>query len=234
MKQRVSCLDCVSYNCFIKRFCKEDQLAWFSSLKNMNFYSRGDTLFREGNSMQGVNFIHHGAIKVVAPDPKGREQVVRLAIEGNLLGHRVNVHDTYYFNAIALTDCAVCFAGTDLFKQTCEENAEFSYNLILHYALELRRTELRVKYQAQMNIREKVAQAFLYIQEMFGINPATKCFNIKLSRIEIAEIAGTTAEQVTRQLADFEHEKLIKKLNRDICILNLPGIENVVKDYRIH
>ena len=101
------------------------------------------------------------------------------------------------------------------------------------YALELRRAELRVKYHAQMNIREKVAQAFVYINEVFGINSISKSFNIELSRREIADIAGTTAEQVTRQLTDFEEEKLIQRDKREIKIINLKGIEDIVKDYRI-
>ena len=233
MKTSIRCTDCTSYNCSIKRFCTEEQLDIFADSKNMNFYHKGDSVFREGNTMQGIHFIHTGAVEVVTPDLNGREQVVRLAAEGSLLGHRVLGNDKYYFNAIALSDSNICFASSELFKQICLANPEFSYNLILMYALELRKAELRVKYHAQMNIREKVAQAFVYINEVFGINSISKSFNIELSRREIADIAGTTAEQVTRQLTDFEEEKLIQRDKREIKIINLKGIEDIVKDYRI-
>ena len=113
------------------------------------------------------------------------------------------------------------------------KNPEFAYNLILFYALELRRTELRVKYYAQMNIREKVAVAFDYLHEIFGTDPKSKMLNIELSRREIADIAGTTPEQVTRQLSDFEAEKLILRHKREIQILNHKGLENIVRNYKI-
>ena len=110
---------------------------------------------------------------------------------------------------------------------------DFAYNLILFYALELRRTELRVKYHAQMNIREKVAESFVYLNEVFGTDPSTKKLNVELDRQEIADVAGTTPEQVSRQLSDFEDEKLILRKKREIQILNVKGLKNIVSNYKI-
>ncbi|HEY4800202.1 MAG TPA: Crp/Fnr family transcriptional regulator [Bacteroidia bacterium] len=208
-------------------------LAKISSHKNQNFYEIGDSIFREGNTMLGIHFIQKGGVKVVTPNLNGREQVVRLASDGNILGHRVLGNDKYYFNAIALMDTHVCFVETSIFKEACMSSPDFAYNLILFYALELRRTELRVKYHAQMNIREKVAEAFLYLNEIFGTNPQTKTINVELSRREIADIAGTTSEQVTRQLSDFEVEKLILRKKREIQLINRKGLENIVRNYKI-
>lgn len=183
--------------------------------------------------MLGIHFIQNGGVKVVTPNLHGREQVVRLASDGNILGHRVLGNDKYYFNAIALMDTNVCFIETSVFKDTCMNSPDFAYGLILFYALELRRTELRVKYQSQMNIREKVAEAFVYLNEIFGTNVKTKTLNIELSRQEIADTAGTTPEQVSRQLSDFEDEKLISRKKREIQILNLRGLQNIVRNYKI-
>ena len=183
--------------------------------------------------MMGIHFILKGGVKIVTPNLNGREQVVRLGADGNLLGHRVLGNDKYYFNAIAMMDTSVCFVETSVFKETCLNSPEFSYNLLLFYALELRRIELRVKYYAQMNIREKVAEAFVYMIETFGINPQTKTLNIGLDRREIADLAGTTSEQVSRQLSDFEDEELILREKRDIKILNIKGLQNIVKAYKI-
>ena len=56
---------------------------------------------------------------------------------------------------------------------------------------------------------------------------------ISLSRQDIADLAGTTAEQVTRQLSDFENEKLIARNKREIIFLNIKKLENIVSDYKI-
>jgi CRP-like cAMP-binding protein len=233
MKLKIECTDCVSHNCLVKKITSESQLQTIISYKNQNFYKKGDYIFREGNTMMGIHFIHTGGVKVVTTNVNGREQVVRLAADGNILGHRVLGNDKYYFNAIAMMDTHVCFIQTSAFKDTCMNNPDFAYNLILFYALELRRAELRVKYHAQMNIREKVAEAFVYINEIFGTNPKTKTLNIELSRKELADIAGTTPEQVTRQLSDFEEEKYVCRKKREIQIISLSGLEHIVSDYKI-
>ncbi len=181
--------------------------------------------------MLGVHFVQKGGVKVVAPNINGREQVVRLLSEGNILGHKALGNDKYFFNAIALMDTSICFIDTLVFRETCMYSPEFAYNLILFYALELRRTELRVKYQSQMNIREKVAEAFIYLNQIFGSNPKTKTLNVELSRQEIADVAGTTPEQVSRQLHDFEEERLISRKKREIQVLSTSGLEKIVSQY---
>jgi CRP-like cAMP-binding protein len=233
MRQKVDCVNCPSTDCFVIKYCTGETLEKLSAAKNQNFYRKGDYIFREGNTMLGIHFVQKGGVKVVTPNVHGREQVVRLASDGNILGHRVLGNDKYYFNAIALIDTTVCFVETAVFKDTCMHSPEFAYNLLLFYALELRRTELRVKYQATMNIREKVAEAFVYLSEIYGINSETGTLNIEMNRQEIADVAGTTPEQVSRQLSDFEDEKLILREKRDIRILNKKGLEDIVKDYKI-
>ncbi len=233
MRVKIDCIDCSNTNCFVNKYCSGEILDKISTSKNQNIYRKGDYIFREGNTMLGIHFIQQGGVKVVTPNLNGREQVVRLGSDGNILGHRVQDNDKYYFNAIALVSTTVCFVETDVFRNACMESPDFAYNLILFYALELRRTELRVKYHAQMNIREKVAEAFVYLNEIFGTNPETKTLNVELNRQEIADVAGTTPEQVSRQLSDFEEEKLILREKRDIQILDVKGLEKIVHQYKI-
>lgn len=233
MRVKIECSNCTCISCFVNKYCTGDMLQKISNTKNLNFYQKGDSIFREGNTMLGIHFVQKGGVKVVTPNINGREQVVRLASDGAILGHRVHADDKYYFNAIALMDTYVCFVETNVFTETCMKSPEFAFNLIQFYALELRRAELRVKYYAQMNIREKVAVAFDYLNDVFGTNPKTMTLNVELSRREIADIAGTTPEQVTRQLSDFELEKLIRRHKREIQILNQKGLQNIVKNYKI-
>lgn len=233
MKNKIECHECKNEKCFIKQGCFGEWLNKISSNKNQYWYKKGNHIFREGEPIYGIYFIQQGGVKVVTTSLHGREQIVRLAKEGQILGHRGLGRTYYYFNAVAVMDSLVCFVENELFYDACMNCPEFAYNLIFFYASELRRAELRVKYQAQMNIREKVAMAFTHSYEVFGMNPETKMLNISLSRQDIADIAGTTAGQVTRQLSDFENEKLIARNKREIIFLNIKGLEDIVSDYKI-
>jgi len=200
--------------------------------KNQLLYKKGAYIFREGEPIYGIYFIQHGGVKVITTTLRGREQIVRLAKEGQILGHRGLGRTYYYFNAVALIDSLICFVDKDLFYDACMHSPEFAYNLIFFYASELRRAEIRVKFQAQMNVRERVAMAFYYCFEVFGLNPKTKLLNVVLSRRDIADLAGTTPEQVTRQLKDFEKENLIIRRKRDIIFTDIYGIQNIIIDYK--
>jgi CRP-like cAMP-binding protein len=233
MKNRIECAACNNEKCFIKQGCFGEWLNKISNNNNQLLYKKGDYIFREGEPIYGIHFIQQGGVKVVTTSLHGREQIVRLAKEGQILGHRGLGKSYYYFNTVALKDSLICFIENELFYEACMNCPVFAYNLIFFYASELRRAELRVKYQAQMNIRKKVAMAFIYVYEVFGMNPETKMLNISLSRQDIADIAGTTAGQVTRQLSDFENEKLIARIKREIIFLNIKKMEDIISEYKI-
>lgn len=233
MKNRIACDECKNEKCFIKLGCVGEWLTKISSNKNQLWYKKGDYIFREGESIYGIYFIQQGGVKVVTTSLHGREQIVRLAKEGQILGHRGLGRTYYYFNSVAIMDSLVCFVENELFYDACMNCPKFAYNLIFFYASELRRAELRVKNQAQMNIREKVAMAFIYCYQIFGMDPETKTLKISLSRKDIADIAGTTAQQVSRQLGNFEKEKLIARNKRAIVFPNINGLEDIVRDYKV-
>jgi CRP-like cAMP-binding protein len=233
MKNEIECYACKNEKCFVKQGCFGEWLYKISSNKNQYWCKKGGYIFHEGEPVYGIHFIQQGGVKVVTTSLHGREQIVRLAKEGQILGHRGLGKTSYYFNSVALVDTLVCLIENELFYDACMHCPEFACSLIFFYASELRRAELRVKYQAQMNVREKVAMAFVYSNEVFGINSETRMLNISLSRQDLADIAGTTAGQVTRQLSDFEKEKLIARKKRAIKLLNIKGLENIVKDYKI-
>ena len=233
MKNRIECNDCKNEKCFVKQGCFGEWLNKISSNKYQHWYKKGDYIFREGEPIYGIHFIQQGGVKVVTTSLHGREQIVRLAKEGQILGHRGLGRTLYYFNTVALMDSLICFVENELFSDACMNCPAFAYNLIFFYASELRRAELRVKNQAQMNIREKVAMAFIYSYEVFGMNPGTKKLEISLSRQDIPDLAGTTAEQVTRHLSDFEKEKLIDRNKRKIIFLNINKLEDIISDYKM-
>lgn len=231
--KRIDCNECKCNKCLIKLKCTGELSSKLNNNKYLLWYKKGDYIFREGEPVYGVYFIQQGAIKIATTSLPGREQIVRLVTNGQIFGHRALGRNYYYFNAVAMTDTLVCFIENELFYEACMNCPSFSTELMFFFASELGKAEIRMKNQAQMNIREKVAMAFLYSYEVFGVDDTTNKLKVSLNRQDIADIAGTTAEQVTRQLNDFEYEKLISRNKRDISFLNIHGMEEIVCDYCI-
>jgi CRP-like cAMP-binding protein len=190
--------------------------------KTCNSYSKGQHIFREGDRVFGLFFIKEGRVKIVSSGFNNREQIARLATNGHIIGHRGYGNELYPVSAIALDETYVCFVDNSTI-----------YELMLFYSTELRKAELRLRYLAQMTMREKIAGALLYLLDIFGEDEQDGSLNVSLSRQELADLAGTTAEQVSRELTSFEKESIIAKHSRKLILLNHEELNKILSSHNM-
>ena len=201
--------------------------------KTCNSYSKGQHIFREGDRVFGLFFIKEGRVKIVSSGFNNREQIARLATNGHIIGHRGYGNELYPVSAIALDETYVCFVDNSTIYDAFMNNAKFTYELMLFYSTELRKAELRLRYLAQMTMREKIAGALLYMLDIFGEDEQDGSLNVSLSRQELADLAGTTAEQVSRELTSFEKESIIAKHSRKLILLNHEELNKILSSHNM-
>jgi CRP-like cAMP-binding protein len=233
MKKTSSCFDCFDPGCFIK-LCSSEWIEQIETHKTEVSYKKGQAVFTAGEFVNGLFFVKDGQIKIVSNGLHDKEQIVRLATSGHILGHRGTNGETYPISAVAMKDSVVCFVKNETISEAFLKNPNFTVKLMLFYSQELRGIEARIKYLAQMTVREKVAFALLYLKNIFGYEDQDHLLNITISRTDIAGICGTNEEQVIRNLSDFEKEKLIAKEGKKIRILNEPALSGVLEMYNLH
>ena len=224
----INCSECKSKLCVVQRYCDPDWVDIVNRKKNQEFYKKGQYLFREGDRVFGLYFIQSGKVKVISTGLNGKEQIVRLANDGHVVGHRGYGSEIYPIGAVALSDTYACFLDNDVLYEAFMNNSRLTYSMMMFYSFELRKTEIRQRLLAQMSIREKIAETLLYIKDNFGLNEEDGSLNVVLSRQEIADIAGTSPEQVARMLTDFQGEKLIFKKAKQILILDEDGLNKII------
>ena len=83
-----------------------------------------------------------------------------------------------------------------------------------------------------MNLREKIASVLYYLYSGFGLNSENELPEY-FNRDDIASLACTTSEQVSRQLSDFQKEKIIDKRARKIAILKPLALKSIISDYLV-
>ena len=225
-----SCGVCVNQKCLIKRN--------FISLSNLNFTEnkknlkckKGQQFIMEGAPVNGLFFILKGTVKVFRTGINGREQIVRFAKEGEIIGHRgFGTEECYSIGAIALQDTMLCYFSKEMLQKTLYESPGFTYDLMLFYANELNKSESKVKSLSQMTVRERVVDTLLYIHRKFG---ELKGFiNLPLSRKEYADYAGTTEEQVIRVFSVLKKEGLLSSKGKRIGILNMQLLKNEISEH---
>lgn len=219
--QHIECKHCS--NRFQSVFCKteNDKMEEINAIKICSTIKKGETIFREGSYASGVFCINTGKIKLSMFGDEGKEQIVRMAKPGDIIGYKALLSgDRYSATASALEDCNVCFIPREIFLLILQKDASLSFEMMKLLSNELKKAEEKITHLAQKPVRERVAETILFLKETYGVD-AENNVNVTLSREEIANLVGTATETAIRLLSEFNKDHIIELSGKKIKILNL-------------
>ncbi|MBI4947346.1 MAG: Crp/Fnr family transcriptional regulator [Bacteroidetes bacterium] len=231
-----ACALCENKNCFIQKLPSQ-RLSWVDAKKYTVCFPKDQNIFWENAEVNGIHFIKNGKVKVFSSGLNKKDKVVRLAGDGHIIGHRGYGAEQYPVSAATLSESTICFIDNGSLYELFMTNPVFTYTMMMFYSQELRKSEQRAKYNSQMSSKERIIAALLYAKETFGYSQTdlnAQILNVYLTRSEIASIADTTAEEVSRTLTILESEKHILKKGRNIQLLNEKKLLDLIRDYGIY
>lgn len=172
-------------------------------------YQKGQYLFHEQNTVTGIFFILDGLVKVYKKN-LFKNQIVRLSKSGDLLGHRAIGRRKFPVSAVALSDVAVGFIDKSEFQNLLYKEALFSTNVLLKFVEELELEENKLRDLANYSVLEKGKKALCLVLHYFGINEDGSIKHLNsLTRKDIGELVGLTANQVSKVLKDLSVQGII-------------------------
>jgi CRP-like cAMP-binding protein len=215
-------------------FCTltDDQAHDMSIDKSSSHYRKGQLIFFEGNRPSGLYCIRKGKIKVYQIGSGNREQIIRLAKEGDILGYRSLISgEVYNASAEAIEDSEICFINRKSFFDLLQENSDLSTKVMQLLSHDLKSAESRMTGLAQKPVRERLAETLLTLKEFYGHEQDNATINATLTREDIANIVGTATETAIRLLSDFKNEKIIELVGKKIKILNHEKLVKIANVY---
>jgi len=226
------CLHCDARHKSIFCDLHADELDELAYAKGCTTYKKGQIIFGEHGWPLGLYCINSGKIKLSHAGSDGKDQIVRLAKDGDVLGYRALLSgDRYSNSAIALDDSSVCFIPKDVFFKLIEKNATLSLQLMRMLGDNLKNAQQRMTDMAQKPVRERLAEALLFLKETYGFEDDGETLNVPVSREDLANMAGTATETTIRLLSDYKQEGILELPGRKIKILNL---SKLIKVAHIH
>jgi CRP/FNR family transcriptional regulator, polysaccharide utilization system transcription regulator len=212
---------------FIQKHCSKEWQEYIAHHKQTIRIEKGELILQAGEKTKGIYIIDAGKVKITYKQFNGSHLLIRLAGEGDILGHRgFGGNWTYPISALSLEDTSLTLIPTDIFINVTKTNPDFSYHLMMFFAEELRKSEARIKHYP---VRNLVALALYENYNAYGFEANSKKLSFTLSRKDIASKAGTTYESVIRNLADLNQEKIIKIDGKAIHILNLTKLKSLAE-----
>lgn len=218
--------------CIIKQFnslkaLTKDELLRISGCKTSKVIKKGEVIFEEGESLNGVFCVRDGICKLTKLSANGKDQIVKLVVKGELLGQRSVISDERTnLRATALNDMEVCFIPKQEIIKDLQGNNNFSLDVLKHMASDLKEADDIIVNMAQKSVRQRLAEALISINESFGTN-ADGTLSVLLSREDFASIVGTATESAIRVLSQFKKEGLISTVGKQIKIEDLDGLRHI-------
>lgn len=222
-----TCEECIAKGHPIFKDLTPDELNSLNFDKGCSAYKRGNIIYHEGNRINGYYCVNSGIIKMYKTGIDGKEQIIRFAKKGDIIGYRsVLSRELACTTAKVIEDAVLCFIPSDSLFELVKENSAFAMTLMQLTCKELGEANNYITDIAQKTVRERLAEVLLLLKDQFDMDD-DHILRISLTREELANLVGTATESVIRLLSEFKSDDLIELQGRKIKILNLPGLQKV-------
>jgi len=221
------CGSCLNRTHILFRHLSETEFQKISFHKITETYKRGSIVYREGQRMKGFYCLQTGVVKIYKTGFDGKEQIVRFARPGDIIGYRsVISNEPACTTAKVLEDAALCQIPTEILISLIKNNGNFAVELMKLTCKELGEANSFLTDIAQKTVKERLAEVLVYLETEFGSDD-DGFLKISLTREELSNVVGTATESIIRLLSEFKSEGLIGLTGRKIKILDGPGLKVV-------
>lgn len=185
-------------------------------------FAAGDPLFWEGEPCAGIFLIVEGTVKIFRTSPSGRE--VMLSIESApATVAELPLFDggTYPASVSAVAPVTALFINKNDFQQFCLQYPAVALKVLAVVGRRLRQLVGLVESITFGSVTQRLARMLLDSAQAAGAD----AFDLPATHQELASRLGTVREVVSRNLARFRAQGLIAIQDRQVRILNRPGLQ---------
>jgi CRP-like cAMP-binding protein len=223
-------------NCIVRQFnslraMNKEELKKVSDSKITRSIRKGQSLFQEGEKLNGVYCVRDGVSKLSKLSPNGKDQIVKLATKGEVIGQRsVIAEEQSNLSAVAVSDMQICFIPKESITTTLQSNPNFTLEVLRHMAHDLKEADDVIVNMSQKTVKQRIAEAFLYLKNNFG-EDKDGFLALTLSREDIGNVVGTATESAIRIISEFKKKGLIHTSGKKIGIKNERKLMDIIEGF---
>lgn len=206
-------------------FLEDPAVRAFVTQSHRRRFSAKQTVIHSGDSPQCLYLILEGSVSILAEDEQGREMVLAYCHPGEFFGEMCLFPHLESRSALVRTRAETWVAemGFEPFKAFSAKHPEVMKVLAGQLALRLRDTSRRLADLNFLDVSGRVARILLDLANQPDAQRDERGCVVKLSRQELARIAGCSREMAGRVLKTLEDDGLIESSGRKILILQPAG-----------
>lgn len=188
-------------------------------------FDKGEKIYTEGQHSNYIYLILKGIVKTHKMDESGKELITALYKPDDFLGFTSFEEQMPYQESATAVDNVETAA---ILKQELKEILGKSKDVTLELVNVLTENLSEIKQQllqmAYSSVRKKTAQTILQFVKILNKKPNE---SIKISRYDLANVAGIATESLIRTLSGFKKEGIIDIDGRNIRVLDITALQKM-------
>jgi len=203
-----------------------DQLkSYFSENVEEFIFQPNEIIYNEGDNSNYVYLINTGVVKTYKIDEQGKELITSINKENDFFGFTSFTHNINYKESASAIEVVTAFRLTkNELQQMLDKNHLLTLELIDYLSDNVSEIKEHLLEMAYSSVRKKTASTILQFSKKIKKSPTD---NPKISRSDLASIAGIATETFIRTLSDFKKEGIIEVEGRNIKIINFDKLKKI-------
>ena len=188
-------------------------------------YKKGETICKQGTFASHIIFLKEGLVKVYLEGPQ-KNLILKITPSNNLIGLPViyEGNNTFLYSVSTYVDSEIHLIDINIFKQLLSQNAKFASKIINILNENTVLTYGRFFCLTHKQMHGRLADILLCLANRIF---KTTEFNLPLTRNDLAELTGMSAESVSRIIKDFKDDNLIKVSGKTIEIIDYERLNSI-------
>ncbi len=211
---------------------QEEKMRTLHELKNffddhgeILHFERGTSIYGEGDHSNKAYLILKGVVKCHNMDEDGKELITSLHPADDFLGFTSFIDNApHQESATAVEHVEIAAISKSDLKNILENNHNVSIQMMELLTENIADFKEQLLQMAYSSVRKKTAQTLLQFADI--MNKGTED-PIRISRSDLASVAGIATESLIRTLSGFKKEGLIAIEGRNIRIVDLKALQYV-------
>lgn len=191
-------------------------------------YKKKQLIYEEGDNPIFVYYVVSGKVRTFLYYQDGRELSTGIQVDQQFFGYEsILLNEKYTESAAALEDCEIALIPKDNFFELLFNKPAIATKFIKLLSGNVKEKEEQMLGFAYDSVRKRVANTLVHFASKSIDHEGQDEVVIRISRDDLAALAGTANETISRMLADFKDEKLIVKEGNAIRIFSITKLKNI-------
>jgi CRP/FNR family transcriptional regulator len=202
-----------------------EQMEDLSTIAVKKAFSKGETVFSEGEEGTGFYVVITGRVKIYKLSPDGKEQILHIFGIGEPFGEvPVFAGENFPANAETLEASTTLFFPRLALLELIKQNPSFALNLLAILSRRLRSFAAQIEDLSLKEVPGRIAAHLLYLSEQ---KKGSTNLELTITKGQLASLLGTIPETLSRILGRMSGEGLISSKGPRIKLLDIEGLKTL-------